>query len=199
MGKHHRAPGRHRAPSQTGRVAARVATAGAVIAAPLATAAPANAEGMPETARDAIIACESGGDPTVQNAHSTASGLYQFVNGTWKLFGGSTARAREASEAEQHAVADRAYATNGLRDWEASRACWQPKVSKAKHAADTAAPRHGRSPPPRHSADSYTVKQGDTLSEIAAAHHTTWQKLYAANRDTVANPHRIYPGERLRV
>jgi hypothetical protein len=39
-----------------------------------------------------IAACiakyESGGNPRAQNPHSTASGLYQFVNGTWNHFGG---------------------------------------------------------------------------------------------------------------
>lgn len=39
-----------------------------------------------------IAACiakyESGGNPRAQNPHSTASGLFQFVNGTWNHFGG---------------------------------------------------------------------------------------------------------------
>jgi len=157
---------------------------------------------MPQNVRAAIIACESGGR-NIENGGdaggvSTASGIFQFTDGTWRTFGGRefASRAIGATEAEQTIVADRAFEANGLRDWEASRACWQPRVGEAKHAADTL--RHGRSPP-QHSAESYTVKRGDTLSEIAAAHHTTWQKLYAANRDTVSNPDRIYPGEHLDV
>lgn len=39
-----------------------------------------------------IAACiakyESGGNPRAQNPHSTASGLFQFINGTWNNFGG---------------------------------------------------------------------------------------------------------------
>lgn len=39
-----------------------------------------------------IAACiakyESGGNPRAQNPHSTASGLFQFINGTWNHFGG---------------------------------------------------------------------------------------------------------------
>lgn len=39
-----------------------------------------------------IAACiakyESGGNPKAQNPHSTASGLFQFINGTWNHFGG---------------------------------------------------------------------------------------------------------------
>lgn len=188
--------GRHRAPSTAGRTAARVATAGAVIAAPLAVPAEALAGGMPAHVRAAIIACESGGNPTAQNTESTASGLYQFINGTWKRFGGSTPRAREASESEQHAVADRAFAANGLRDWEASRACWSGRVGK--HATDTDAPRHAaRTAAPKH-AGTYTVKPGDTLSGIAVAHGTTWQKLYEMNQG-ICDPNQIRPGERLHV
>lgn len=39
-----------------------------------------------------IAACiakyESGGNPRAQNPHSTASGLFQFIDGTWNHFGG---------------------------------------------------------------------------------------------------------------
>ncbi|MFF3847669.1 transglycosylase family protein [Streptomyces sp. NPDC002328] len=44
----------------------------------------------------------------------------------------------------------------------------------------------------------YTVREGDTLSTIAAGNGTTWQRLYAANKDAVgANPDLIMPGLRL--
>ncbi|MEU1518870.1 transglycosylase family protein [Streptomyces sp. NPDC005811] len=44
----------------------------------------------------------------------------------------------------------------------------------------------------------YTVRVGDTLSTIAAAHNTTWQRLYAANRTVIGNdPDLILPGQRL--
>jgi len=45
----------------------------------------------------------------------------------------------------------------------------------------------------------YTVKSGDTLGKIAAAHGTTWQALYANNRGTVSNPNMIYVGQHLAV
>lgn len=35
-----------------------------------------------------IAKYESGGNPRAQNRHSTASGLFQFINGTWNHFGG---------------------------------------------------------------------------------------------------------------
>ncbi|WP_133913599.1 LysM peptidoglycan-binding domain-containing protein [Streptomyces sp. NBC_00582] len=44
----------------------------------------------------------------------------------------------------------------------------------------------------------YTVRVGDTLSTIAAAHNTTWQRLYEANRTVIGNdPDLILPGRRL--
>jgi LysM repeat protein len=48
---------------------------------------------------------------------------------------------------------------------------------------------------------SYTVKPGDTLSNIAAAHHVSggWQKLFELNRDVIKDPNLIYPGQHLRL
>ncbi|MFF3742180.1 transglycosylase family protein [Streptomyces sp. NPDC002566] len=44
----------------------------------------------------------------------------------------------------------------------------------------------------------YTVREGDTLSVIAARNGTTWQRLYAANKDAIGgDPDLIMPGLRL--
>lgn len=44
----------------------------------------------------------------------------------------------------------------------------------------------------------HTVVAGDTLSSIAAADHTTWQKVYALNAKIVGrDPDAIVPGEKL--
>ncbi|MFF8943806.1 transglycosylase family protein [Streptomyces sp. NPDC014864] len=44
----------------------------------------------------------------------------------------------------------------------------------------------------------YTVREGDTLSGIAARHGTTWQRLYAVNRAVIGgDPDLIVPGQRL--
>lgn len=48
-------------------------------------------------------------------------------------------------------------------------------------------------------ATTYTVAKGDNLSKIAAKYGTTWQQLYAANRDQIKNPDLIYPGQVLKV
>jgi hypothetical protein len=46
----------------------------------------------------------------------------------------------------------------------------------------------------------YTVRSGDTLRAIAAAHGTTWQQVYEDNVDVIGDdPNLIFPGQQLRV
>lgn len=71
-----------------------------------------------------IIAHESGGNPTAQNPYSTASGLFQMINGTWKAYGGSTPTAKQASVAEQTAVATN-YVNARYGGWAGAQAFWQ--------------------------------------------------------------------------
>ena len=53
---------------------------------------------------------------------------------------------------------------------------------------------------PAAAAKSYTIRAGDTLSKIAAKHHTTWQALYKLNRTTIGpNPNTIHPGQKLKL
>jgi LysM repeat protein len=53
----------------------------------------------------------------------------------------------------------------------------------------------GGSSPAANTAGAYTVRAGDTLASIAARHGTTVNALVKANG--LANPNRIYPGQRL--
>ena len=49
---------------------------------------------------------------------------------------------------------------------------------------------------------SYTVRSGDTLGKIAQRQlgkASDWPVLYALNRETLGNPHQIYPGQILRM
>jgi nucleoid-associated protein YgaU len=48
----------------------------------------------------------------------------------------------------------------------------------------------------------YTVQKGDTLSHIAKHHYgkaSQWTRIYAANRDQLDDPDRIYPGQVLKI
>ncbi|MEQ7845693.1 C40 family peptidase [Nocardioides kribbensis] len=46
---------------------------------------------------------------------------------------------------------------------------------------------------------SYTVQSGDTLSSIAQDIGSTWRDLYRANRNVIASPTSIYPGQSLQT
>jgi nucleoid-associated protein YgaU len=46
----------------------------------------------------------------------------------------------------------------------------------------------------------YTVKSGDTLSEIGQQHGVAWRVIYEANKDVIGdNPDKIRPGQTLRI
>ena len=45
----------------------------------------------------------------------------------------------------------------------------------------------------------YTVKSGDTLSEIGQKHGVAWRDIFEANRDQLDDPDKIRPGQKLRI
>lgn len=48
----------------------------------------------------------------------------------------------------------------------------------------------------------YLVQRGDTLGEIAKRQYgnaNLWERIFKANMDKIENPHRIYPGQLLRI
>jgi nucleoid-associated protein YgaU len=47
--------------------------------------------------------------------------------------------------------------------------------------------------------ESYTVQKGDTLGEIGQRHGVPWRQIFEANRDTVKDPDKIFPGQKLRI
>jgi hypothetical protein len=64
-----------------------------------------------------IVLCESGGQNLPPNS-AGASGYYQIIPSTWRLFGGSGPAAYLASKAEQDAVASRIWAGGaGASNW----------------------------------------------------------------------------------
>ncbi|MGJ4730889.1 LysM peptidoglycan-binding domain-containing protein [Luteimonas sp. SDU101] len=72
----------------------------------------------------------------------------------------------------------------------------KPDFSNVSSGADTVPTAQGG--PGSIGARSYTIEKGDTLSAIAqrvygkASH---WQRIFEANRDTLDNPDRIFPGQ----
>jgi len=95
--------GRHRAPTTTGRTAAKLAVTGLVVGAPLtALAAPASAATIGQW--DAVAQCESGGNYAINTGNGFYGGL-QFTLSTWAAYGGRGAP-QNASKSEQIAVAE---------------------------------------------------------------------------------------------
>jgi nucleoid-associated protein YgaU len=48
--------------------------------------------------------------------------------------------------------------------------------------------------------DIYVVKPGDSLSRIAGKYEgVTWKAIWAANRDILKHPDKIYPGQELKI
>ncbi|MFJ9630242.1 transglycosylase family protein [Streptomyces sp. NPDC101175] len=78
-----------------------------------------------------------------------------------------------------------------------SRANSTKKAAPSKPAAKT--PDRGTNSVSRGtSRGDYTVREGDTLSGIAAEHGTTWRKIYAANKSVIGgDPDLIIPGQQL--
>jgi len=106
--------GRHRAPTTTGRTAAKLAVTGLVVGAPLtAFAAPASAATTGQW--DAVAQCESGGNYAINTGNGFYGGL-QFTLSTWAAYGGRGAP-QNASKSEQIAVAERVLAGQGKGAW----------------------------------------------------------------------------------
>ena len=83
----------------------------------LARAANVGASGGPWAIPGAIVNCESGGQNLPPNG-AGASGYYQILPGTWKLYGGSGPAAHLASKAEQDRVAAKIWAGGkGASQW----------------------------------------------------------------------------------
>ncbi|MFE2430004.1 transglycosylase family protein [Streptomyces sp. NPDC059373] len=173
----------------------------------MATAGEASAAGS--GVWDRIATCESGGNWHINTGNGYYGGL-QFSAGTWRAYGGTAyaATADRAGRSEQIAVATKVQRAQGWGAWPtcsvkagaygaAPRAT--TKVKPAKRATTHTGRAHSRAKVAHSDAKHrYTVKPGDTLSGIAAAHHTAWKKLYAANRPVIGDdPNRILPGQRL--
>lgn len=97
-----------------------------------------SAPSMSHVAR-VVAACESGkrrsGRPvvgtlswTADNPRTTASGAFQFLDGTWQRLAASQgyARAKHAPPHVQKAAFNELYRKRGLRPWLASASCWRP-------------------------------------------------------------------------
>ncbi len=76
----------------------------------------------------AIATCESQLEPTAKNPHSTAKGVYQFLDGTWRYYGlkkWGTLDGRDVlNYADNVELGVWVIARFGTKDWNASKHCW---------------------------------------------------------------------------
>lgn len=210
--------GRHRAPTNTKKNLQRAGLTGtgALVA---VGALPGIASAAPDTAWDAVAACESSGNWAINTGNGYYGGL-QFKQSTWEAFGGLeyADRADHATREQQIAVAEKTLQAQG---WGAWPVC-SVKAGVAGYGVDlrdgsvTAAPEAPAPAPAAPSApapmadpvapSTYTVLAGDTVSKIALEHtdlcgagtdiKTCWQPLYEENRDVIGdNPDLIFPGQ----
>ncbi|WP_411151912.1 transglycosylase family protein [Streptomyces sp. A30] len=200
--------------------------AGAALLAPLGLlAATGNAAAADGGVWDRIAQCESGGNWHINTGNGYYGGL-QFSASTWRGYGGTAyaPTADQATRSQQIAVATKVQQAQGWGAWPtcsaragasgsapaapaAGSASGSESGSGSGSASGSATTGSASSKAPERSTPStsrgssrgdYTVRAGDTLSGIAARHGTTWQRLFAANKDVVGgDPDVIVPGQRL--
>jgi resuscitation-promoting factor RpfA len=201
--------GKHRKQSTAGRTVAKAALAGAVVATPIAMAAPAQAATSLDW--DSLAQCESSGNWHINSGNGFYGGL-QFTQSTWQAYGGGqyASRADMASREQQISVAENVLQSQGPGAWPVCSKKAGSASSTVKHvvAAPKAiavpkkvvqAPQPEAAAAPVSNAGSYTVATGDTLSTIAQKLNVPggWQALYEKNKGQVTDPNLIFPGQQL--
>ncbi|MGW3340229.1 transglycosylase family protein [Streptomyces sp. NPDC001009] len=197
------------------------ALAGAALLAPLGLlAASGEAQAADNGVWDRIAQCESGGNWSINTGNGYYGGL-QFSAGTWRAYGGGAyaPTADQASRSAQIAVATKVQQAQGWGAWPvcsgragasggapasaAGTGTDKGTVRKKSVPARSAPAKAAQRPAATHAdrgahRGGYTVREGDTLSTIAARHGMSWQRVYAANRSVIgADPNLIVPGQQL--
>ncbi len=196
--------------STTARLAALTGAAGAAVALPLLGAGTAHAASV--STWEQVAQCESSGNWHINTGNGYYGGL-QFSRSSWNAAGGGqyAARADLATKSQQIAVAERLLDMQGPGAWSCASAGGlagngpTAKVSTRSGSSTQSEQPDQQSQPARPAqghrssggAD-YTVKAGDTLGRVAAAHGTTWKAVYQDNKSVIgADPNLIFPGQEL--
>ncbi|QQQ76903.1 LysM peptidoglycan-binding domain-containing protein [Saccharothrix sp. 6-C] len=209
--------GKHRpTTSSTARSIAKVAVAGVIVGAPLAMAA-GTANAQSDVNWDAVAACESGGNWSINTGNGYYGGL-QFLPSTWTSHGGS-GMPHQASREEQIRVAENVLQTQGIGAWPVCG----PKglggaAAPARTAPAPAQPRQAAPAPVQQAAPvqeapapvtvalpssnpngDYEIKAGDSLSKIADELKVEggWAKLHELNKEFIPNADLILPGHKI--
>ncbi|MFJ3305829.1 transglycosylase family protein [Streptomyces sp. NPDC086549] len=187
-----------------------------------------NADAADNGVWNRIAQCESGGNWHINTGNGYFGGLQFSAGTWRAYGGTAYApTADQASREQQIAVATKvqhaqgwgawpvcsaragaygaapAAASSGTRNTETVKTAKSAKTEKAEPAkpsktVERPASHTNRGSSRASSGGDYTVREGDTLSGIAARHGTTWQRIYAANKAVIGgDPDLIVPGQRL--
>jgi resuscitation-promoting factor RpfA len=216
MGRHSSKAGHARHEAQRGHLRALtvlVATSTGLVVAGSQT----GAEAASGATWDRVAQCESSGNWHINTGNGYYGGL-QFSSSTWAAYGGHAyaQQASGATRAQQIAIAERVLAGQGPGAWPVcskragltrggtayvapkAKKTYKPKPKTYKAPQRKTYKSKPSAPAPVTNGPHYTVRPGDWLSKIAAAHDIAWQSLYAANRSVVGpDPDLIFPGQRL--
>lgn len=229
MFESHRYSGSHRAEVHSST--ATMIKAGSIVAttAAVSLATIGVADASPSHNWDGVAACESGGNWHINTGNGFYGGV-QFSASTWRAYGGTkyASRADLASKSEQIAIAEKVLAGQGRGAWpvcgrhltggssspakstkstkstkKATKKVVRHTSKKAvKHTVVKHAPvHHNTVTPAKGTGHTYTVRTGDTLSQIAVTHKTQggWHTLAQLNKATIKNPNLIYPAQKIKV
>ncbi|MHA6802186.1 transglycosylase family protein [Salinifilum ghardaiensis] len=201
--------GKHRKPSNSNRTVARVAVAGAVVATPMAIAAPANAADW-----DALAQCESSGDWSANTGNGYYGGL-QFDPTTWSAYGGGeyAANAHQATREQQIEIAEKVLSAQGVNAWPGCTAKISWTSGTTDYSAETSTDSESSASSTQYQAEqttestgaaasgsgTYTVQNGDTLGEIGTKFGTDFREIFEQNRDVLDDPNLIFPGQQLSI
>jgi LysM repeat protein len=192
-------------------ITAAAAVGGLAVAA-LATAGTANA--ADSSAWDAVAQCESGGNWAINTGNGFYGGL-QFTRSTWIGYGGGSfaSTADKASRDQQISIAEKVLSSQGSGAWPtcsrranlwAGSSQASTNVARAGNVASRSSNRTSLATNPGKGGSTgsgrHVVRSGETLSSIAAANHISgWQRLFAANRDTLKDANVLEVGQVLKL
>ncbi|WP_455569960.1 LysM peptidoglycan-binding domain-containing protein [Streptomyces tricolor] len=118
--------------------------------------------------------------------------------GAWPVCSARAGASGAAPAAAQPGSSGTAASGGGATTRSAPTRSAPAKSAPAKSAPAKAPERPAAGPGRSASRGDYTVREGDTLSTIAARHGTSWQRIYAANKAVIGDdPDLIVPGQRL--
>ncbi|MFG2376196.1 transglycosylase family protein [Streptomyces sp. NPDC048504] len=120
--------------------------------------------------------------------------------GAWPVCSAKAGASGSAPAASSGTVSEKSTAkTKKSTTGSTSESTTKKSTKKATQSKPAKTPARGTNNASRGtSRGDYTVREGDTLSAIAAQHGTTWRKVYAANKSVIgADPDLIVPGQQL--